>query len=46
MSDGSAFRKYIFPVVIIPALLWLALQTLGGSSHQRLRFSDAPRTSF
>ena len=43
MSDRPAFSKYIFPVVIIAALIWLALQTLGGSSssHARLRFSDA-----
>jgi ATP-dependent Zn protease len=42
MSERSAIGRYIFPVMIIAALIWLALQTLGGgSSHQGFRFSDA-----
>ncbi len=42
MSNRSAIQKYIFPVVIIAALIWLAVQTIGGgSSHEKLRFSEA-----
>lgn len=38
-----ATRAWIFPAVIVVALIWLALQTLGGSSNsdENLRFSDA-----
>ena len=28
------FRSALFPLVIIAALVWLALQTLGGSSQK------------
>jgi cell division protease FtsH len=35
-------RQAIFPLVIIAALVWLALQTLGGdTTTDKLRFSDA-----
>jgi ATP-dependent Zn protease len=36
-------RQAIFPLVIIAALVWLAVQTLGGdnSTTDKLRFSDA-----
>jgi ATP-dependent Zn protease len=34
-------RTWIFPALIVAALIWLALQTLGSSSNDKLRFSDA-----
>jgi len=35
-------RTWIFPAVIVAALIWLALETLGSSSNDdSLRFSDA-----
>jgi cell division protease FtsH len=35
-------RQFLFPLVIIAALVWLAAQTLGGSdSKESLRFSEA-----
>ena len=42
MNGRSVTRSALFPLVIVAALIWLALQTIGGgSSHQDLRFSDA-----
>jgi cell division protease FtsH len=35
--------RYLFPVIVVAALIWLAVQTLGGSSSDthKIRFSDA-----
>jgi ATP-dependent Zn protease len=42
MNDGEVWRKLLFPLVVIAALIWLAAQTLGdsGDSKQKLLFSQ------
>jgi len=42
VNGDSIFRKGLFPLVIVAAIVWLAIQTLGGSSSDEdFRFSDA-----
>ena len=41
MTPQGSWQRYLFPLVIAGALLWLALQTVGGNSSGKLRFSDA-----
>jgi cell division protease FtsH len=42
MNERTAFSKYVFPLVIVAALIWLAVQTIGGGgSDEKLRFSEA-----
>ena len=40
MESQRTLQKVLFPLVIVSALIWLALQTVGGGSSHRLRFSE------
>jgi ATP-dependent Zn protease len=42
VNDRSAIGKYLFPVVVVAALIWLAVNTLGGDdSNGDFLFSQA-----
>jgi ATP-dependent Zn protease len=42
VNDQRSLSRYLFPLVIVAALIWLAVQTLGGGdSKKHLRFSEA-----
>jgi ATP-dependent Zn protease len=45
MTERPSWSKYLFPLVIVAAVVWLALQTLGGSSDKTFRFSQALTTA-
>jgi ATP-dependent Zn protease len=46
MNSGKFFRTALFPLVIIAAIAWLALQSIGGSdkSDVKVTFSQALNT--